>query len=267
MDSTNLETAKTSYQYLVLFWPLQSRVCQKKQVKVLSFPLCFLAKLVALKLPIDRSYMLLKITVGCYACYQHSEDHICACLGRLARPWRSDAERETPEPVLILFSLSGICFFIGRVISLVTQTRCPNTSSAQEASIVLCSLQYQGIGVLLASQQAPLCLQFPSSCPWTLVSQGELLTHKATDSQAPRASDLENTSQVMSPSHLAQGDLEGLCRGGRQNVEELGQESQPPAQRRAVFLVLYLLDLILSLHAHHLPSSLQSHSEVLLFFS
>ena len=36
--------------------------------------------------------------------------------------------------------------------------------------MVLCSLQYQGIGVLLASQQAPLCLQFPSSCPWTLKS-------------------------------------------------------------------------------------------------
>ena len=50
------------------------------------------------------------------------------------------------------------------------------------------------------------------------------------------------------------------------NVEELGQESKPPAQRRAVFLVLCLLDLLLSLHTHHLPSSLQSHSEVLFFF-
>lgn len=91
-------------------------------MKVLSFPFCCLAKLVALKLPVDRSYMLLKITMGCCACYQHSEDRICACLERLVRPWRSDADRETPKPVLILFSLSGICFFIGRVILLVTQT-------------------------------------------------------------------------------------------------------------------------------------------------
>ena len=55
--------------------------------------------------------MPLKITVGCCACYQHSEDRICSPLGRLARPWRSDADREMPEPVLVLFSLSGICFF------------------------------------------------------------------------------------------------------------------------------------------------------------
>lgn len=149
----------------------------------LELPFCCLAKLVALKLPIDRSCMLLKITMGCCACYQHSEDRICACLERLARPWRSDGDRETPKPVLILFSPVWYLFFywesdFTRYSNMMSQ---PLFSLRSQHGAL--SPAVPGHWCASGISAAPLCVCTSLLLPFlTLVSQGELLTHKAIDS-------------------------------------------------------------------------------------
>lgn len=123
-------------------------------MKVLSF--LAVLKLVALKLPLDRSYTLLKLS-GCCACYQHSEDRICACLERLARPLRSDADRETPKPVLILFPVWYLFFYWESDFYSLLKHDVPTPLQLKKPAWCFIALQYQGIGVLLASQQA-LCV-------------------------------------------------------------------------------------------------------------